>query len=84
MFLAQTVQTVHTSGINWESIAVIATAVLAIVGAFVTWIGNRITHAINDMSVQLQLKLESKEVVSGIDKRLIRVEQLLIDRKDIL
>lgn len=65
---------VHTTGINWESVAVIATAVLAISGAFTAWVGRQITHAINDLSVVLQAKLESKDVVQGIEHRLTILE----------
>lgn len=74
--------TVHTSGLNIESIVVTASIILGIVGSFVTWIGNKITRAINDMSEKLQAKLESKEVVQQINNRLTRVEQSLADIRE--
>lgn len=73
---------VHSAGVDWASVAVIATAVLAIVGAFVTWIGNKITHAINDMSESLQGKLETKENVAAINVRVARIEQTLFDIRE--
>jgi hypothetical protein len=72
--------TVHTSGVNWESIAVIAVSVMTIVGGFTTWISRQITHAIKDLSVSLEAKLETKEVVNGINIRLTIIEQTLRDR----
>lgn len=67
-------QSVHTTGINWESIAVIVTAVLTIVGAFTGWIGNKIRNAIENQTSMLEAKLETKEKVASIDRRLMHVE----------
>lgn len=80
MSLADQIQTVHTSGINWESIAVIAGVLLTIVTAFVGWIGKRISQAVDNLSEKLELKLETKDAVNAINTRLTRVEQSLADR----
>jgi hypothetical protein len=79
MWLADVTQTVHTSGINWESVAVIAGVILAIITAVTGWIGHQITNAVSDLSEKLELKLESKDKVSTIDLRLTQVEQVLKD-----
>lgn len=65
---------VTTTGINWESIATLVTAIIVVVGAFTTWISRQITHAINDMSDKLQAKLETKDAVAAINTRLFAVE----------
>jgi len=79
MWLAEA--TVKTSGVNWESIAVIATAVLAIFGAFTSWIGRQITHAINDLSDKLLSRLETKETVNSIERRVTVLEVHERDRE---
>lgn len=80
MYLAE--QTVKTSGINWESVTTIAASVVVIVGAITGWFTRQITHAINDLSTTLQLKLETKDVVNGINLRLTRIETTVTDIKD--
>lgn len=67
-------QTVHTSGVNWESVVVIAASVVTLVGAFTAWIGRQIKHSIDDLSTTLLAKLETKEVVNGINTRLTVLE----------
>jgi hypothetical protein len=71
IFLAETVR---TTGINWESIAVIAGSVAAvmslIIGAFAKWISNQITGAINKFRI---------EVISQMDTRLTSVETKVSD-----
>lgn len=79
---------VHTTGINWESVAAIA-AVVAVIMSVVLWIMSRrdrrqqafnqevqtdITAAVNHLSDVLMAKLETKETVSRISERLARVE----------
>jgi hypothetical protein len=79
--IAETVT--RTMGINWESVAVISAAVLAIVGTFTTWISRQITHAINDLSIVLQSKLETKEVVQNIEHRLTVLEMRVREAKKV-
>lgn len=79
---------VHTTGINWESVAAIA-AVGAILQAGFFWVIARrdkvrsteteqtkqeIAGAVNHLSEVLLAKLETKETVSAINARLSRVE----------
>ena len=71
---------VTTTGVNWESIATLVTAIVVVTGAFTTWITRQITHAINELSVNLQGKLETKDVVNQINLRLTGVETLLEER----
>ena len=73
---------VTTTGINWESVATLVTAIIVVVGAFTTWISRQITHAINDMSDKLQSKLETKDAVAAINTRLLTVELQLRERHD--
>ena len=73
---------VTTTGVNWEQIATLVTAVVVVVGAFTTWIGRQITHAINDLSANLTAKLETKDAVAGINARLQAVEIILRERHD--
>lgn len=77
MILAQ--ETVKTTGINWESITTIAASVIIIVGAITGWFTRQITHAISDLSRDLLAKLESKDVVNGINLRLTAVESTVRD-----
>lgn len=78
MFLAQTVSTVHTTGINWESVFTIIgsiVTVLAIVGALATrTIGNKITAAIHEFQIT---------VINKLDTRLTQVEDKLDDIRNI-
>lgn len=76
MILAHTVQ---TTGINWESVAIIASSVVLIVAAITGWFTRQITHAIGDLSTTLELKLESKEVVNQINLRLTALETTVRD-----
>ncbi len=75
--LADNVTTVHTSGLDIESIVAIATLVLATTGTFVEWIGRRITTAVTDLSTKLELKLETRDAVNEINNGLIRERQPL-------
>lgn len=70
---------VHTTGVNWESIATTAASVVVIVTAIVSWFTRQITKAIDNLSTVLQLKLETKDVVNGINLRLRGVEVALSD-----
>lgn len=80
MYMA--VATVKTTGINWESVTTIAVSIIVIVTAITSWFTRQITHAINDLSTVLQLKLETKEVVNGINLRLTGVEVGLRDLQE--
>jgi hypothetical protein len=73
--------TVRTTGLNWESLAVIFAGFATIAGFLLTWSEHRssqnkaeITDAVNRLSDVLQAKLETKQVVSGISERLARLE----------
>jgi hypothetical protein len=68
------VNTVHTTGINWESIATIVGALIVVVGAIVTWIGNSIKGAVNNLGDRLEAKLETKESVSRLATRVSVLE----------
>lgn len=70
---------VHTTGINWESVATIAASVVVVVTAITSWFTRQITKAIDNLSTVLQLKLETKDVVNGINLRLRGVEVALND-----
>jgi hypothetical protein len=71
------IQTVHTSGVNWESVATIVTAIVVVLGAVTAWIGRQISHAVTDLSDKLEARLETKETVTAIHTRLSIVESEL-------
>jgi trans-2-enoyl-CoA reductase len=71
-----------STGLDWATIATLITATVVVVGAFTTWIGRQITHAINDMSDKLTAKLETKDAVAAINSRLQAVEITLRERHD--
>jgi hypothetical protein len=77
MWLADTA--VHTTGINWESVAVIASSIVIVMAGVTGWFARQITHAIGDLSTKLELKLESKEVVNAINLRLTVIETTVKD-----
>jgi hypothetical protein len=66
--------TVHTTGVNWESvIAIVASTIVilsAMIGAFAKIISDRITSAINRFRL---------DVVNQLDNRLTAVETKLND-----
>lgn len=70
--------TVHTSGINWASVLTLVSSIVVlisiIVGTFVRYLTRSITSAVNNLSVVLEAKLETKEKVAQIDRRLTIVE----------
>ena len=68
------VATVHTSGINWESVATIITAIIVVSTAITGYVGRQITHAVTDLGDRLEAKLETKETVARIDTRLTVLE----------
>lgn len=70
---------VKTTGINWESVTTIAASVIIIVGTITGWFTRQITNAIANLSKELQLKLETKDVVNGINLRLTSVEAKISD-----
>lgn len=79
MFLAEA--TVHTSGVNWLSVATIVSAIVVPLGlmfAFLArsmakYIANSITRAIDGFHIA---------VVTVLDTRLTRVEQAVTDLKN--
>lgn len=82
-------EVVRTTGVNWESIAVIGGFVIAAM-TFVltqmsrrnTQIKNDITASVDNLGEKLMLKLETKESVQRISERLIVVETTLKDIHD--
>lgn len=79
VFLA--VQTVQTTGINWESLSVIVGSFAAVAAVMLAWTEHRssgtrqqITDAVTSMSQILEAKLETKEAVNSINIRLARLE----------
>lgn len=66
--------TVHTTGINWESVIAIVAAIVTVmsivIGVIGKMIGNQITSAINKFRL---------DVVAQLDNRLTSVEQKLND-----
>jgi uncharacterized membrane protein YccC len=79
--LTEAVQTVQTTGINWESLATIVGSFAAIAAAMLAWTEHRssnlrsqITDAVTTMSQILEAKLETKEAVNSINIRLARLE----------
>lgn len=72
---------VHTTGINWESLAVIFGGFAAIATLLIGWIDRRqarirgeITDSVNHLSEVLLAKLETKDAVAKISERLARLE----------
>jgi hypothetical protein len=81
------VTTVHTSGINWESVSVIGGFVIAAMTFLMllmerrnTQIKNDITSSVNNLGTILEAKLETKQTVAGISERLARIEGVIGDR----
>ena len=76
--------TVHTSGINWESlITVVCSVVLAtsvIVGGFIRWQSRTVTNAVNGLADKLVERLETKENVAKLSREVgelrIRIEDI--------
>lgn len=89
--LLLTVNTIHTSGINWESVTAIASVVVIVQAAFVWLISRKdkkreeiqeqtkqeIADSVNHLSEVLLAKLETKDTVSAINARLASVEGML-------
>lgn len=71
---------VTTTGVNWESIATLVTAIVVVVGAFTTWISRQITGAVNNLSEKLEAKLETKDTVNALNLRVSKIEQQLRDQ----
>lgn len=71
-----TAATVHTTGINWESVAVIAGIVVGlmstVLGFFAKLIGNQITAAINKFRV---------DVIGLLENRMTAMESRQANRK---
>lgn len=63
--------TVHTTGIDWASVLTTIGSIIVIVTAlfavFTNYIGNRITHAIDRLRI---------EVIAGLDTRVTRLEAI--------
>lgn len=58
------IQTVQTSGINWESIAAITVAITTVMslllGILNRSVGNQITAAMNNLRIEVIAKLETR------------------------
>ena len=72
---------VHTTGLNWESLAVIFGGFATVAGIMLAWTEHRqramkdqIADAVNHLSDVLQAKLETKDAVNAINIRLARLE----------
>lgn len=76
MFLAQA--TVHTSGINWESvITIIASicAIVAVLGGFASkYVAGKITAAIREFQVAVVAKLDTR--LTTVEDKLDRLNPL--------
>jgi hypothetical protein len=84
------VQAVHTTGINWTSIIVIAVSVTGIVGGFTKWILSSLKTGRKEQSdaimTQVKMMIESqtaqtKLITDAIEHRLTSVDSHL-DRQD--
>lgn len=68
----ETIQTVQTSGINWESVSAVVVAVVTCVSLMMTWlsrsIANQITRAIDRLRI---------EVITKLDRRVTILEQII-------
>lgn len=77
--------TVHTTGINWESVLVLVGAIVTIlsvvIGAFLRQQGNAIKNAMNNMTVMLEAKLETKEKVAEIARDVAVLKTRLDNRR---
>jgi hypothetical protein len=71
MWLASSVT---TTGINWESVATIVTAIVVVLGAVTGYVGRQITKSVTALGDKLELKLETKERVNEIDRRVTILE----------
>jgi hypothetical protein len=67
------IQTVHTSGVNWTSIAVIVgsivaslTLVMTIIGRWNKTVKDDITRSVDNLSEVLTAKMETKETVNQL------------------
>jgi hypothetical protein len=83
--------TVHTSGVNWESVGVIVAAISVIITVML-WVFARqdrrrertaielrddMRHSLDHLSDVLTAKLETKDTVARISERLARVEAVM-------
>lgn len=77
--------TIHTTGINWESVLVLVGAIVTIlsvvIGAFLRQQGNAIKNAMNNMTVMLEAKLETKEKVAEIARDVAVLKTRLDNRR---
>lgn len=75
--ILQTVQTVQTTGINWESVSAIIVAFTTVLGLLLTWlsrsIGNQITRAIDRLRI---------EVIAKLERRVTLLEAIVMKRFD--
>jgi hypothetical protein len=73
--IALVAETVHTSGINWESITTIIGSIVVIMSAVFTaiarYVTSKVTTAINDFRV---------DVIAKMDERLVKLEILADER----
>lgn len=77
--MVQAVTTVHTSGINWQSLAAILAGFAAIAGVLLAWterrqsgLKNQIADSVNHLSDVLMARLETKEAVAALRVEVIQ------------
>jgi hypothetical protein len=87
------IQTVHTSGINWESVAAIVGGIGTFILAALVWIiglierrnkaiKDEITNAVNNLAQVLEAKLETKDAVSQLRVEVAELKgQLAINKQ---
>lgn len=75
--------TVHTSGINWESlitvISAIVVAVSVIVGGFTRYQSKIISAAVDRLGERLESKLETKEKVAELAREVSELRIMVDD-----
>ena len=73
------VGTVHTTGVNWESIAAITSCIVvvmsAIIGVFAKVIGNQITSSIDKFRVAVINQLDHRLTVLEVKVDTLRTRQ---------
>jgi hypothetical protein len=67
---------VHTTGVNWDSVAAIGTFVLLVVGLFTKWLGNKIDESVKTLGARLDGKdAEQQRKLNNLRKRVRLLER---------
>jgi len=69
------VATVHTSGVNWQSIAAIAGVLLVFVGMFSAYIRRSIKSSVDHLADVLDARLASNEDLDKLRERVVILEE---------